>query len=708
MRLDSWTAPTAKISTDIITASASKPPLDQQTPRHATRSFRMIITAFMLEPDHKPLHKPEAFLAILSDQEVGMGHPCPAAVKFGPEMSSNVYTPLGDSTYLLLTPFYMPSDKGEIWAVAFSSNSATLVTAGLSVIFTTIFMCLWNIICTLALLCNKGTGRRRFVALVTLWNSNEPWFAFWQMCAYSVHCCSVKISETSAEKFFLNRDRWYGIGAAALAFVVYGAALALGIVGPSLLEIGSVAPARPSILFYPAAATNSQENIQRFGLQAPGSMRALGSVEAAEVTVAQRVVVDAKPDPTITDQDKQMLRMNYGYSLTGVDFGLQHAPYLELAVRGSCVTEYGWLARPARNNSQEETYTLWGGEMNVTIPLGNADIRYAPRVSFINRPAAVPDNGNVSFAIVVAAAHRASISEGSDPWYVTERRPDTAPPTPMNASFWMKPGRPVLSCWQQDSWTHGGQTVYNPGQLNKLPGLNVPTSLLSVLKSAFNVPMLVTLGTASGDSALRSRTTSPNGVIDAKVSSIEGDMRRLIIGSFVASQSVLTDATMYGTGQTYRNALRGPNGQPADGAGDFVISDPGIQTFHLGGMIALVVLLAFLLLLSSIMVGARHVLGPNYNNQSGEEHLQESSVWDRLRVLSAAQLFRCVYEPNNGILDDWRCTNLPGDGGVSLAACDKEAKRGPLEFSTTTVEEERENEGAFSGTGHGSIIEGVF
>ncbi|KLU84799.1 hypothetical protein MAPG_03835 [Magnaporthiopsis poae ATCC 64411] len=592
-------------------------------------------------------------------------------------MSSDVSATLGGNRYLLLTPFYMPSDRGAIWAVAFSSDSILFVSAGISVAFTAAFVYLWNIVRIMVLISSKGKGRRRYVALVTLWNSSEPGFAFQQMIAYSLRCCFAKISETPGtsktqvdrvtERKELNRDRWYGIIATAFAFAVYGAGLTLGIIGPWLLEIGNVAPPQPSILFYPAEATDNREYFRRPGLQASGALRALGSVEAAEATVAKRTVL------AITNQGGQMLRISYGYLLTGVDFGLQRAPHLELAVRGSCVTEYGWLATPAGNNSQAETYSLWRGNVNVTIPFGDADIRYAPRASFITRVAVPPDDGNVSFAIVVASAHRTSISSGSDPWYETELRPESAPPTNMNASFWIRRGRSVLSCWQQDNWTHGGQTVHRPGELYKLPGLNVPNLLLSVFKSAFNVPMLVALGTAGEDSALKSRIMSRNGVIDAEASSIIRDMQRLIVGSFVASRSVLVDTTMYGRRDLYdpANILLGPNGQPLDGAADFVISDPTIKTFSLGGIVAVSVASAFLLLLSLATAVARQFPGPQHDIKKPAPLQESPNVWARLRVLSADQLFRCVYEPGNNPLSDWRCTGLPGSEEVSLAACDK-------------------------------------
>lgn len=57
--------------------------------------------------------------------------------------------------------------------------------------------------------------------------------------------------------------------------------------------------------------------------------------------------------------------------------------------------------------------------------------------------------------------------------------------------------------------------------------IKIPLVLLEVLQTTFGGgPMIVRLGNASGDSALRSRTTSPNGVINAQASSMYEPDRR--------------------------------------------------------------------------------------------------------------------------------------------------------------------------------------
>jgi hypothetical protein len=165
----------------------------------------------------------------------------------------------------------------------------------------------------------------------------------------------------------------------------------------------------------------------------------------------------------------------------------------------------------------------------------------------------------------------------------------------------MKRYRPVLDCQQQDTWTHRGQTLRSVRELAKAPGLRLAAAIVKVLEVAFTTPVVLTLGNASGDSALRSRTTSPNGVVDAKESTMYADMERLLLAAFVASRSVFTDAAMFPNFGQYPNLFTAGTADPEPGATGFVVSSPGIQTFSLAGLIILPLLLVFLLLVRAVL-----------------------------------------------------------------------------------------------------------
>ncbi|KAH8745275.1 hypothetical protein F5883DRAFT_634108 [Diaporthe sp. PMI_573] len=569
---------------------------------------------------------------------------------------ADVYTPPPDLSYLLVTPFSMPSDRGDRWAVSFTGNNATLLAAALSVIITVSIFCLWNLICFVAMFFDGNATRRRYVALVTLWNSNDPWFAFKELLSYTFQCAPKSGAPES--------DFLYGLTFCIIALAVFGGSIAMGVIGPSLVQIGNVAPVRPTSLFYPEtpAQDDPVQQLQDFGLRAPAVMRALGSVEAAKVTLRSRVLVEETNYPNRENGDR-VIGLTYSYSLSGVDLGLQGGTDLALVVEGSCITEYGWWFESPEEDEMD-LYHLWkNANQSAWVLLNFYDTQHAPQASFYLHSQAEDQifrDSNVSYAVTVSSAHRSSISQGSDPWYATEDRDQ--PDERFNARFWMKSQRPILSCWEQDKWSYGTQSVSSVFELKNIPGMKIPKVLLEVLETTFGGgPMIVRLGNASGDSALRSRTTSPNGVIDAQASSIHDDMERLILGSFVASRNLFSDATMFGQSERYGNVFTGPNGQPADGAGNFVVSSPDIQTFSLTGIVTLAAILAALILANCVLWLLVH------GNSSSAQN-----KWTRFHVLTAVQLFRCVYESDADTSDQWSCifwycAFSPVSPGISVA-----------------------------------------
>ncbi|RYP33111.1 hypothetical protein DL767_004896 [Monosporascus sp. MG133] len=595
-------------------------------------------------------------------------------------MSADVYTPPPDSSYLLATPFSMPTDKGGRWAVSFAGNGSAVLVAALSVVITMSFLCLWNFICFIAMFFDgKDKRRRRYVALVTLWNSNDSWFALKELLTYTYRC--VPSNAGNAGNAGNARESWsdfvYGLTFCILAFAVFAGSIAIGIVGPSLVQIGNVAPVRPSILFYPSTpAVDPVQQLQDFGLRAPGVMRALGSVEAAEVTLRSRVFIEPHPSYPNRENGDRVIGFTYNYLLSGVDLGLQGGTDLELAVSGSCITEYGWYNETAEedptdgyNSTLSDAYLLWNNASEPAwVFLNYFDTLHAPMASFQLHPQGYEQllgSSNVSYAVIVHSARRSSISPGSDPWYATEPR-DRPDVRRFNAGYRMKRQRPVLSCWQQDKWRYGTQNVASVYDLKRIPGIQIPMVLLEVLETTFGTsPMIVRLGNASGDSALRSRTTSPNGVVDAEASSIRGDMDRLLLASFAASRNVFTDATMFGRQENYPNVFEGPNALPKAGAGNFVVSSPDIKTFSLTGIVAIAVIFVALLLTNSVV--SLLVRFHHGRQGSGQTSLVTNDRWTRFHVLMAVQLFRCMYEPGAATASrQWSC-------GASVPAWDGES-----------------------------------
>ncbi|KAL8372582.1 hypothetical protein RB595_002091 [Gaeumannomyces hyphopodioides] len=652
--------------------------------------------------------------------------------------------PPSKHSFMLLTPFYMPTEDGEKWAIAFSAKEGVLVSAAISVTMGLIFTLLWNIFIFFTVLYQDKHFRRRYAALVTLWNSNDPWSAFTDMAAYTWHYFSppeeqrpgvkpgneagkagneagkagngageagneggkagnqggkaedslqspapdqkatAKVTAlpsndkpTDKPEYPYKRSSWkwdctYGFLLAAIALTVFGVDKAMGVVVPGLVVLGAVAPADPDSVYYPVPSggdTDPAGSLRTFGLKAPAVMRALGSVEAAGATFRSKIRISTD---TIGQWNKteSMHRVTYNYNVTGSDFGLQQGSILRVQVNGSCTTEYGWLReeRPAA-----DFYSLWDGKLNFSIPIDNISIADAPKASFLipgDANVQYVRTGNMTFAILIWSAHRASISMGSNPWYATELR-GAAPNAPYQAGFWIKRRRPVLACWQKDTWSYGDQTVTSVYDLKRLPGIKIPAVLLKVLEAAFATPLIVRLGNASGDSALRSRTTSPNGVIDAGASSISYDMERLIMGSFVATKNVFIDTTMYESNAGWPNMMQDSSGQAAAGAGDFVVTTPEVLTFSLTGLITLASLLVFLLAAETLI-------------SVGASKLRRSGNLIQLKALASIQLFRILFEPadENQADEKWSCEDrfprADDTTGFALKECEKSGCRGHI------------------------------
>ncbi|RYP55082.1 hypothetical protein DL770_010940 [Monosporascus sp. CRB-9-2] len=577
---------------------------------------------------------------------------------------ASLFTP-DERPYLLYRPFYAPTETGNIWAIAFSNRSGAVVTAALSICIALIALCLWDLVRVIALLFESSPSCRRFVAQATIWNCPDPWVAFQQLARHSYLC----IPPPTARRFLPGwRDALFGIIFAIAALAIYGGSAAMGTFLPVLIQFGTVAPARPSAVFYPALPdpTDLAGILLHWSLLVPMALRALANAEVASLELQSRLKT-AFDETGTTDQGDPEVRFAYNYSLTGVDLGLQFGSDLTFAVDGSCETAYEWSADDPEE-ANRDIYQLWGDpHLIIGVPLDVYSTQQLPSTSFAVHPDShqhYNESGNTSFAIIPWTAHRSSITEGSDVWFVTETI-NSSVPRPFNASFWMKRHRPALSCWQRDKWSYRGQTVRSVYDLRSIPDIKIPLVLLRVLED-LQIPRFIRIGNMLGQQILLSRSGSPNGVIDASRSSLESSMALLALASYIASRDVLLETTQFGDFQQWSNLFRGPDGAPADGADGFVISRPDVQTFSIVGMIILTALVAALLLLRFVVYPLIAYLFQRADNKNTDGHQRtgwhgkggNADKWTRFNVLSTDQLLRCVYE--QGTLDDdsgpgWDC-----------------------------------------------------
>jgi len=190
-------------------------------------------------------------------------------------MSDDIYTPHLDTAYLLVTPFLMPShDRGDRWAVAFSGNSSILLAAGLTAAVTLAFVHLWNLICFFALFLDGRKSRRRYAALVVIWNTRDPWATLVELVKYTLAC---KRSPTARG----GGDLWFGVAFSLLAFCVFVATVVMGIIVPSLVHIADRRPKPGTGQF-----VLSVPNVQTFSLTGIVSLASiLGFLALANLSI---------------------------------------------------------------------------------------------------------------------------------------------------------------------------------------------------------------------------------------------------------------------------------------------------------------------------------------------------------------------------------------------------------------------------------------
>ncbi|KAK3356627.1 hypothetical protein B0T25DRAFT_137366 [Lasiosphaeria hispida] len=609
------------------------------------------------------------------------------------DISSLFVTP-PETAYWLGQPFDMPTINGPLWAIALSTSSAQYVNAALSVVFTLMLSWLWGLITTAMIyFASHRFSRRRLVTLVALRNTSDPLSAFRALaglCVESMGCFRPrKYGQPSTW-----RDSAYGLALAALAFTVVVTSIVIGVIGPPLLQIGNSAPVNSAMLYYPRSTAMDADTYRAF--RSGPSLRALSSVQVFAEKIRPRIDIQYKLGFTeATSQPTYSL--NYGYKVTAVELGLKHGADLTLRINGSCKTEYGWLNTKNKDETYEQ-YLLFNEAKNpFTTNLTGPSLNFLPRVGFALTSSrenieAQFNAGNVSYAMAATLSHRRSKSEGTtDPWYFTEPWQSDKNVT----SFRIEAGRPALSCWQHEVWSCcGGAYVNGSFNLDKLAnktGLKVPAVLLDILGAALQSPPLVRVGTDAVMSTLASVISTASaleGILDAKASSIHQDMERLVMGGYVNTLNALALSTLFEPAKDKwrtQNFFTGKDDSVLQqGADDFVVTTPKVQTFNLWGLIAIAIIVAILLIVSSVLsltASRRGNIHAHAQYDDMDPNLQVSPFnqdrWARFKAFSAVNLLRNTYEDGTGQYeDDWRCGEDLPDPREEKPFCLVKCKRG--------------------------------
>ncbi|KAI5780259.1 hypothetical protein DFH27DRAFT_584089 [Peziza echinospora] len=368
-----------------------------------------------------------------------------------------------------------------------------------------------------------------------------------------------------------------------------------------------MAPANASALFYPlyhGLEFNAQwqnNSLARMRYNAPTALRALSNVEVLRKGYGGRkldsvvAVAQDAHDPT---------KLSYAYTVTGTDFGLQHAGGLKYHVKGACsaaVDNATWkVSSPTiRNPSLDRSlptnasrgipvdmYTLWPNDArwlpwqdnltNALVLVFRDAYGVAPHARFYDGPIS-PGNGTrpftggngieiggdalKRFAIVPHTAGRISVTPGTDVWYqtkeekvITEMVREKVPSIQLHEVL---SKRPPLMCtqsdvWQYGSWTGGLDTICRANTTSaNVPGLKIPESLLLVLcPELWLTSKISSLGAAAPqiglDSTSRLIYQDYLTLQDAGGSSMLADFKRLVQASYVATRDIFYSTTLPG------------------------------------------------------------------------------------------------------------------------------------------------------------------
>jgi len=535
----------------------------------------------------------------------------------------DIFTDVKEEAYRTGTIFYYPRPNDSIKCLAVPRKTGQYLTAFYTILLILIISEAWkgiNIIVMGFMLPDskedpKGTTEQvpkntekvreeknidivRGMGVVGFWNAPEPLhaliFAFDYACRVCVHKPKVA------------RRAW---GLVLLAFLGVAGAYVSSIVVAGMLVIGTSAPARAATVYVPTIGTqlSDADTIRLQAQRAPAALRALGSAEAADVTVRNRVnfVPGAGGGG---GSGKEPYQFTYGYTVTGYDMGLQHWSGLKQEVTGSCETEYGWIRDP---DGDMDVYMPWnvGNKSYSVVRDGERNTApYAQAFAFPYDSSSDPRKelpANNRYGILVHSSHRASYrpSSAADPWYATEQSPlppanstdarKTSPP-----GYRVKVARPAFSCTQKDVWSYNGHEFKNIYEL--ADNIDFPDGWHTQLQLDFANPRIIDVINSAGPSSLVSSTTFAGGVFDAETSTVDKDIKRLLVATFIASCHTFRNMLMVGDNkQNIPNAAISGKNEPQNGIDKFVVSTPQVMTLRFSILVAVpATLVAMFLLLA--------------------------------------------------------------------------------------------------------------
>ncbi|KAH0609390.1 uncharacterized protein H6S33_012876 [Morchella sextelata] len=585
-------------------------------------------------------------------------------------VSSALDTDLPRNVYLLWKAFMMPTDKGGKLAISVDDSTGAYFLSAYTIILGSMFGFFWQFITYLIITWyptendsrvwsrkdrndfkKDGTGSKpllpdqllevrrnkanRYIALVSIWNTTDPASAMLLLMEHAWIMCKTVGDQATCmlDVMVLLLTAGFMISAGA-ARVLIASTLFIGNESP----MGNVAPVNPSNVFYWLPGTTRPMIIEAFTFGVSSSQRAAGAIESISDETRQKVSIV---------HDKQSI--SYNYTITGVEFGLQHASYLTFPVRGKCelISDYIDTLTDPDNDIYYYPYL----PNNVSIPA---------RLS-LRAPVVAADwardhktgtlTGNSSYILLFETVMQQSFYNTTDPVYETELV-DADPNSP---HYRIKRGRPFLHCYEQSYWAYKDIKIYNPQNIDQLPNSVVPGALRDeLIPFHFSQSRFPNLVRTLGGAVLVSSSSSYGGVIDAASASWHKDMERLIYVNYVSSRNAFRDSASLTTllkERPDRNAAT-ENGVPKQGLGDIVVGTSKVTTMSIVVLIVIPVAWIFVWCIITIF---------RCNRCTSRNSGKASRFTLRAVGLQATQMYRLLDEEVCGDRDDWqgRKTHMP-------------------------------------------------
>ncbi|RFU77739.1 hypothetical protein TARUN_4518 [Trichoderma arundinaceum] len=490
------------------------------------------------------------------------------------------------NTYLLWKRFSYPTDHGPQDAFSVPTWVANQLNSAYAIIVSMLMVEVWIIITAFVLFfflkwqMRQSKGNTLHPVVPILWNNRGALDgSFMELSKY------IKRENARPWVFVLL----------LLVLAAWVAQAAVSIVVPPLIILSNAAPVNPDTVYFASKDQPTNAKLTAaFALEVPVALRAAGNIESSS-DLDKRVAVDSENLGNDSDGN-QILRTNYSYNVTGVDFGLQKYPDLKLYVTGSCTTDYGRLRKRGRvvvNHSDSsvdiyavDTYDTDGELLKISL-LYNGP----PPIAYFFPGALTKgtlEGSNTTWSAIISSVNRTSFSPSNDPWYLTQEWLGLS----MGAAYMVTPHRPVLSCWEENIWSYKGRNSTGLAlNTDYLPGLELSNGVQKIFNSfaSRNLSMIAHMGQHLGSFALQSGLTSQSSVdgdtiFDAGSSSIQRDLQRIARIAFIATCSILTDSTLY-PADAYSQADNAITSQ--DNARDFVVRSPNVSALSLKVIIAL-------------------------------------------------------------------------------------------------------------------------